>query len=199
MTRAGVALSSSDAYDAIVLAGGTARRLGGVDKPALVVGERSLLDRVLDAVAGAARVVVVGPARMTTRPVTWCRESPPGGGPVAAIAAGLREVTADRVVVLAGDLPFVTPDVISALLDAANGQNGVLLLDADGRDQLLVGAWRADALRDAMPAEPSGARLGPLMTGLNPVRLGLQRLADVPPPWFDCDTEDDLATARGLT
>ncbi|MGW0901366.1 NTP transferase domain-containing protein, partial [Streptomyces goshikiensis] len=36
-------------YDAIVLAGGAARRLGGVDKPALPVGARTLLDRVLDA------------------------------------------------------------------------------------------------------------------------------------------------------
>ncbi|MEU9382801.1 NTP transferase domain-containing protein, partial [Streptomyces sp. NPDC048279] len=41
------------AYDAIVLAGGAARRLGGADKPSVRVGGRPLLDRVLTACAGA--------------------------------------------------------------------------------------------------------------------------------------------------
>ncbi|WP_438949006.1 NTP transferase domain-containing protein, partial [Streptomyces harbinensis] len=36
-------------FDAIVLAGGAARRLGGADKAAVTVGGRPLLDRVLDA------------------------------------------------------------------------------------------------------------------------------------------------------
>ncbi|MYU19520.1 NTP transferase domain-containing protein, partial [Streptomyces sp. SID8361] len=56
------------AYDAVILAGGAARRLGGVDKPALRVGGRALLDRVLDACRGAGRTVVVGPRRPTVRP-----------------------------------------------------------------------------------------------------------------------------------
>ena len=49
-------------FDAILLAGGGAR-LGGADKPGLEVGEISLLDRVVAAVAGTARIVVVGPER----------------------------------------------------------------------------------------------------------------------------------------
>ncbi|WP_374119938.1 NTP transferase domain-containing protein, partial [Streptomyces sp. LS1784] len=54
-------------YDAIVPSGGTARRLGGADKPGLTVGEATLLDRVLAACAGARTTVVVGPARPTAR------------------------------------------------------------------------------------------------------------------------------------
>ena len=41
------------AYDAVVLAGGAARRLGGADKPGVRVGGRALLDRVLTACADA--------------------------------------------------------------------------------------------------------------------------------------------------
>ncbi|WP_165840672.1 NTP transferase domain-containing protein, partial [Streptomyces scopuliridis] len=59
------------AYDAIVLAGGAAKRLGGADKPGVRVGGRSLLDRVLAACEGAARTVVVGGRRPTARPVRW--------------------------------------------------------------------------------------------------------------------------------
>ncbi|MFF0480446.1 DUF6457 domain-containing protein [Streptomyces sp. NPDC004435] len=76
------------AYDAVVLAGGAARRLGGVDKPGLRVGGRALLDRVLAACAGARLTVVVGDPRPTVRPVRWTRERPAGTGPVAALAAG---------------------------------------------------------------------------------------------------------------
>ncbi|WP_344329901.1 molybdenum cofactor guanylyltransferase, partial [Kitasatospora putterlickiae] len=72
-------------YDAIVPAGGAARRLGGADKPGLTIGGTTLLDRVLAACADARTTVVVGPARPTARPgIRWTRERPPGGGPVVA-------------------------------------------------------------------------------------------------------------------
>jgi molybdopterin-guanine dinucleotide biosynthesis protein A len=188
----------ADPYDAVVLAGGSARRLGGVDKPALLVDGEAILDRVLDAVAGAARVVVVGPQRPTRRQVRWCREDPPGGGPVAALAAGLAEVTADRVVVLAGDLPFLTSGAVAELL-AALAADGALALDSGGRDQLLVGAWRTASLRAALPPEPVGASLGRVLGPLDVARVRLAEAPDVLPPWFDCDTDEDMATARGTS
>ena len=40
--------------------------------------------------------------------VRLVREQPPGGGPVAALRAGLAEVPTDVVALLAGDLPFLT-------------------------------------------------------------------------------------------
>ena len=185
----------AESYDAIVLAGGSARRLGGIDKPGLLVGERSLLDRVLTAVTDASRVVVVGPRRMTGRPVLWTAESPVGGGPVAAVAAGLDHVRASTVVVLAGDLPFLSAAAVHALLDAMVGHEGALLVDDGGRDQLLVGGWRTAALRAALPAEPAGARLGDTLGRLDAARVALP--ATERAPWFDCDTADDVATARG--
>jgi molybdopterin-guanine dinucleotide biosynthesis protein A len=187
-------VAETASYDAVVLAGGSGRRLGGVDKPALRVGEQSLLDRVLSAVADASVTVVVGPARETSRPVTWVREKPPGGGPVAALAAGLPLVTSSLVAVLAADLPFLDAGTVSQLRGALGDYDGALLVDDDGRDQLLVGVWRTAALRAALPASVAGARLGAVLGGLRAVRLS----ADVQPaPWFDCDTEADLTTARG--
>ncbi|MGB8652451.1 MAG: molybdenum cofactor guanylyltransferase [Mycobacteriales bacterium] len=176
-------------YDVLVLAGGSARRMGGVDKPALTVGDRTLLDRVLDAVPAEAGVVVVGPERPTARPVRWVREDPPGAGPVAAVRAGLPLVTADLVVLLAGDLPFLRPDVLQQLVDAVVS-DGALLVDDTGRDQYLCSAWRTGALRSA---DLGADRLGRLLGPLDAVRL---TAAGYPPPWTDCDTEDDLREAR---
>ena len=185
-------------YDAVVLAGGAARRLGGADKPGLRVGGRALLDRVLTACADAGTTVVVADPRPTLRPVRWAREDPPGAGPVAALDAGLRHTTADAVVVLSADLPFLEVATVRRLLTAlrTSGAEGVLLTDADGRDQPLVAAYRAPALRrelSALTNEHGG------LTGL-PLRrltaaLDLTRVPD-PVASFDCDTWDDLATAR---
>ncbi|MFI8188532.1 NTP transferase domain-containing protein [Streptomyces sp. NPDC085946] len=153
-------------YDAVVLAGGAARRLGGADKPGVRVGGRALLDRVLDACSGAGTTVVVADPRPTARPVTWAREEPPGGGPVAALDAGLRHTTAEHVVVLSADLPFLGGPVVERLLTTlrTSGTDGVLLADADGRDQPLVAAYRASALRRAL-AGLTGVSSGSPFTG----------------------------------
>ncbi|MFE9358587.1 NTP transferase domain-containing protein [Streptomyces olivaceoviridis] len=185
-------------YDAVVLAGGAARRLGGADKPGLRVGGRALLDRVLAACADAGTTVVVAAPRPTARPVRWTREEPPGGGPVAALEAGLRLTTAGHTVVLSADLPFLGQTTLRRLLTALEdtGADGALLTDADGRDQPLVAAYRTPALRRELTAL-AAAHGG--LGGLPLRRLtGALRLTRVPDPLasFDCDTWDDIATAR---
>ncbi|MFC9582884.1 NTP transferase domain-containing protein [Streptomyces yangpuensis] len=186
-------------YDAIVLAGGAARRLGGADKPALSVGGRALLDRVLDACPDALSTVVVGGRRPTARPVHWTREDPPGGGPVAALDAGLRATTAELVLVLSADLPFLDRETVRALLAApdAHGTDGALLRDPDGRDQPLVAAYRAEPLRReiALLATEHGGLTGLPLRALT-AELELTAVATRPLASFDCDTWEDLAAAR---
>ncbi|MEV4579027.1 NTP transferase domain-containing protein [Nonomuraea jabiensis] len=109
------------AFDAVILAGGEARRLGGADKPGLTVGGRSLVEHVVAAVADARTTIVVGPERPIPA-VVFVREDPPRSGPVPALAAGLNEVTAPWVVLLAGDLPFITARHVTSLLNAATTQ-----------------------------------------------------------------------------
>lgn len=190
------------AHDAIVLAGGAAKRLGGIDKPAVSVGGRALLDRVLGACGDAARTVVVGGRRPTARPVRWAREEPPGGGPVAALDAGVRQVDADTVLVLSADLPFLTRQTTHRLLDvlaADAAREGALLTDADGRDQPLVAAYRTEPLRReiALLATEYGSLAG-LPLRLLTSELDLARVAADTDPLasFDCDTWEDISTAR---
>lgn len=187
------------AYDVIVLAGGAAKRLGGADKPGVRVGGRALLDRVLAACADAALTVVVGGRRATARPVVWTREAPRGGGPLAALGAGLRMTTAERVLVLSADLPFLGPGTVDALLAAAGqpGREGALCTDPDGRDQPLVAAYRAEPLRRelALIATEYGGLAG-LPLRLLTAELDLARVDAGPDAAFDCDTWDDIAAAR---
>lgn len=152
-------------YDALVVAGGSSRRLAGADKLGLELGGRSLLEHVLAAVGHADRIVVVGPRRDVAHDVVWCQEDPVGGGPVAALAAGIGHVRAEVVVVLAGDLPLVA-GALRPLVDclaATPGADAAVLVDTAGRRNHLAAAWRAAALRDALqdlgnPADAAARR-----------------------------------------
>jgi molybdopterin-guanine dinucleotide biosynthesis protein A len=193
--------------DAVVLAGGRATRLGGVDKPALVVGERSLVASVVSAAtgAGARRVVVVGPARpgleLAGGGLRVVREDPPGSGPVPALHRGLAEATAPWVFVLAADLPFIRAAELRSLLTAAaegsasGGAAGAVLADDTGRPQWLAGCWPAAALHAAIGVYPGGSLHG-LLGPLRPAMVGPATGRAGPPPWLDCDTEEDVRLAR---
>jgi molybdopterin-guanine dinucleotide biosynthesis protein A len=192
-------MATRTGFDAVVLAGGAARRLGGVDKPALRVGGTTLLDRVLDACSGAGATIVVGPPRPTLRPVRWTREDPPGGGPLPALAAGLRETAAQVVLVLAADLPFLTEATVHALLDQVTGNaDGAVLVDSEGRENPLVAAYRTASLRRGFQLlEQDHGALAGLPLRLLTARLELGRLPDPGGlACYDCDTWDALNTAR---
>ncbi|WP_327324860.1 molybdenum cofactor guanylyltransferase [Streptomyces sp. NBC_01210] len=187
------------AYDAIVLAGGAAKRLGGADKPAVSVGGRALLDRVLGVCRDAGRTVVVGGRRVTVRPVVWAREEPPGGGPLAALDAGVRQIGAPAVLVLSADLPFLGERTVRQLIDAleTSGREAALLTDPGGRDQPLVAAYRTEPLRRelALLATEHGSLAG-LPLRLLTRELDLARIAAEPLASFDCDTWEDISAAR---
>ncbi|WP_033260647.1 molybdenum cofactor guanylyltransferase [Amycolatopsis vancoresmycina] len=179
-------------YAGIVVAGGSARRLSGVDKPALSVGGKPLLARAIHALEGAERVIAVGPRRPGFD-VVWTREPVPGTGPVAALAAGLVFVPDDveAVVVLAADLPGVRPSTVDRLVAAIGDGDGAVLVDAAGKRQWLLGAWRAAALRAALPDDVADAALRRVLGGLGVTEVPAERgEAD------DIDTPEDLERHR---
>lgn len=105
-----------EAFDALILSGGHGRRLGGVDKASLAMEGDTLLGRALAAVARAERIVVVGRSSGSLpEGVRVACEHPPGGGPVAAIAAGLSYVESRVVVILACDMPLMNSYVVERL------------------------------------------------------------------------------------
>ncbi|MFE5309973.1 molybdenum cofactor guanylyltransferase [Isoptericola sp. NPDC056578] len=196
-------------YDAVILAGGRATRLGGVPKPTVVLDGATLLDRALAAARDADRTVVVGPdpALPPGREVLVAREDPPFGGPVAGLDAGLRALDAAPgpghdapawVLVLAVDVPRAG-DAVPVLRAAVAGpgsttSDGAYLVRA-GRAQWLVGLYRRDALRRALDAV-AGPGNPAALAGV-PVRRLVAELSCVEVPddvgaSADVDTWDDL-------
>lgn len=167
-------MSASPAVEAVVLAGGRARRLGA-DKPRYVVGGRSLLDAAVDATCGVDAVVVVGPPDLA-QPERFLltQEDPPFGGPVAGVAAGVVALDAARgagrpapdwLLVLACDVPQAADLVprLRAELPVDASAQAVLAVDSD-RPQWLLGFYSRAAV-DAVVG-----RLGPAVRAA-PARL----------------------------
>lgn len=182
-----------ESFAAVVLAGGRAARLGGADKASVEVDGRTLLGHALDAVVDAAEVVVVGDPVPTERPVTFTRESPRYGGPVAALLTGrdalLRHVP--TLAVLAVDMPRVSARTVRRLHEAAAGRDGAALLDPDGRRQLamVLDVARLDAVRPDHEGQ-HGAALRTLLAPLD--------LVDVPAEGREHRDLDTWADLRDL-
>lgn len=143
---------------AVILTGGTGVRLGGVDKASIEIAGQTLLEHALTATAVADEVVVVGPQVPSTRPVTWTREDPPGGGPAAGLLAGLDALAfrPELVCVLAVDMPRFSAGTVARLVDvllSSDEADAACLVDEEDRKQWLAGVYRYDALAGARPAD----------------------------------------------
>jgi len=179
---------------AVVLAGGTAARMGGVDKASIEVSGVTLLERALAATMSAVEVVVVGPQVPTSRPVTWTLEDPPSGGPAAGLLTPLdRFLTPpDLLAVLAVDMPRVNAGTVARLTWAVEGDpavDGAVLVGPDGRRQTLAAVYRHAALRAAAPGleERHGLPMHRLVSDLR-----LREVPAVGEETRDVDTWDDL-------
>jgi molybdopterin-guanine dinucleotide biosynthesis protein A len=164
-----------DDFAAVILAGGTAARMDGIDKAGVEYAGRTLLEHALDAVAGAIEVVVVGDPVPTTRPATFVREEPPHGGPAAGLLAG-RDALLGRpacLAVLAVDMPRVSDDTFRRLLAAAEGRQGAFLADSSGR-RTLAGVLVLAELDRVRPVDPSGLSVQRLLAPLDLVAVAAE-------------------------
>lgn len=207
---------SSPWANAIVLVGGSGRRLGGVDKAGLHVGGMSLLERMLRATGGLQdagagpktdtaiqTTVVVGQTAERGHvsgagQVLWTHEEPVGGGPVAAIVAGLSAMPVDApwTLLLAVDHPgaeVIIPLLARAATNAVAAVAAVCPIDEGGREQWLLAAYRTSSLRSALGESGSGQgqALYPLLRALPD-----QGVKADPADLRDVDTPADLAAWR---
>jgi len=132
---------------AVVLAGGASRRFRP-DKLAEQLDGEPLLDGVLASLPERVEtVIVVGAAREVIRPVIFTSEEPAGGGPAAALVAGLRralEESGDAIVTLPGDAPLAgkAASILLSRLESEPSTEAVVGVDASGREQPLQLALR---------------------------------------------------------
>ena len=177
-----------------LIAGGRARRLGGLEKAWLERGGQPQVLRLAATFADAAGDVLVSAnrelARLEAAGLRAVADRVEGTGPLAALDALAAACRSDWLFTLPVDL-VDAPDDLLATLVAGRSTHGARLCDDDGA-QPLVALWRTDMLREtvaaALAAREYAVHALQARLGLAEVRLRGMRLGNL-------NTPDDLHAA----
>jgi molybdopterin-guanine dinucleotide biosynthesis protein A len=156
----------------------------GRDKASLPApGGATLLEWMLNRLQGSADEIIVAGGQSTSLPdaVRRVPDAIPGWGPLGGMLAGLREVSAPYVWVLACDLPEVTPALADLLFGRAQGREAAVPRVA-GRVQGLCAVYAsgiAERLEQFLSA--GGRAVHELVDELDVVFLNEDELRTVDP------------------
>jgi molybdenum cofactor guanylyltransferase len=131
-----------------ILAGGRARRLGGIDKSALLVGGQSILDRqlaVLRSLTPHILIVASDEHRYREAGVPVVRDRIAGAGSLGGIYTALVEAPTEQLVVMACDMPFLTAPFLARLAALGAGADAAIPRDARGLHPVCAGWARGAA------------------------------------------------------
>ena len=188
-----------------ILAGGRGSRLGGVDKAALDLNGRPLLEHVLAAVSPLAReiLVVANDDRLASDPrLTVIRDPEPHAGVLPALLAALDTASSELMLLVACDMPFLDRALIETLVRLAEQQD-VVMPKVEGREQPMHAIYRVAACRAAVRAALEQGRRR-MIAFLDDVRTltveepDLRRIDPQLRSFFNVNTPDDLALARQI-
>ena len=188
---------------AIILAGGESQRMG-CDKATLVLGEHSLLQRVIAIVQPIFPQVLVSVRRH--RPDIDLRQicdTQADAGPLAGLCAGLEQSTTPWVFAVATDMPFVQAALIEHLARQRFGSQDcqAVIPVVAGHPQPLAAFYAVSALaviQDLLAGDGKRS-LRAALERLNVCYVDESELRAADPglrSFFDLDTPDDVAAAR---
>ena len=167
---------SPDTTAGAILAGGRARRFGGPDKARLIIQGRSIIERqveLLRAVTNEVFLVGHEPERFADLGLPVFADRISGAGALGGILTALESTDADRVLVIACDMPFLVPGLLRALLARADSGDGAWVRTARGPEPL-VACYRQQAREPIRAAIASGHLKAAELAG----RLRLRELTE---------------------
>ena len=167
---------------ALILAGGRATRLGGIDKRELVIDGCTIFERQVAVLASRVAEIVVSSPREVAGYRTVA-DAVPDIGPLAGIAAGLNAARTPWLLVVAGDMPNITGPLVDLVLSriAASGIDGPIGGQGEGTlPASPVGGAAAPGIAQggALPASPVGGAAAP---GIDAIGI---RIDGLPEPLF---------------
>ena len=182
----------------LLLNGGSSSRLG-VDKASQVIAGTPIAARVARVLCSVSDpVLAVGRGDGLSLPVV----QDDGEGPLAAFFKGAVEL--DRrgcrgpILLVACDLPFITPELLSLVRDSLATSDAALPVH-NGFDQPLAACYSREAVRVAGKLLSNGERsLKALIQAIRVVRILPEVWTAVAPAeaLFDVDTPEQLQAAR---
>ncbi|MEK7402127.1 MAG: molybdenum cofactor guanylyltransferase [Gemmatimonadota bacterium] len=191
----------------MVLAGGANRRFGGAPKGLKDVGGKRIVDRVADALRWATpnlTLVSNSPDAVHWLPgVAVLRDRYPDSGGLAGVDVAL--ATGNDALVVAWDMPFVTPDLLQLILATARNEDADVVVPESGSPHGFEPFCAFYSARVATALEQfllTNAAPSDFVASLPRVaRVSLEALAKVGDParlFMSVNSADDLMRARAL-
>lgn len=123
----------------IILAGGTASRMGGLNKAFIEVGGERLIDRTLRVYRFLFREIIIS----TNAPLDYLEFNEQivadihrGKGPLGGIHAGLLQANSEQVFVSACDMPYLSGEFIRHMIQETADHDLVVPVTANGFESL---------------------------------------------------------------
>lgn len=170
-----------------ILAGGRARRFGGVDKSALLVNGQRIVERHLDLLRRLSpHVFIVGhtPERFAALGAGVVEDVVADAGPLGGLLTAVSRAEAPQVIVLACDLPLVTERLLRGLLETmARHPDADVVVPRDARGRHPLCACYRTRCAPALAARVAAGRLKVLdaLSDLAVVDVGPDRLRELDP------------------
>jgi molybdopterin-guanine dinucleotide biosynthesis protein A len=182
----------------------------GTDKARLVLGGQTFIERIATALtAVASTVTIVGSNRagenhrlsLNGLPLPVVTDVFEKWGALGGLHAALLAATAEWVVVVACDLPFVTGDLFLHLASLRGSYDAVAPVQRDGRPQPLCALYRARTCRPATEKliKDGERRPGTLLQSLRTRWVAFEEVAglDGASQFFEnVNTPEDYARAQ---
>jgi molybdenum cofactor guanylyltransferase len=184
------------ALAAAILAGGRARRLGGVNKGALDIGGAPIIDRQLKTLAAlTSDIFVVGrpDAFWTERGLPVIEDEIADAGPLGGIYTALVHSPADRTLVVGCDMPFLAVDFLERL-QAVTEADVVVARSARGIEPLCAVYSRACAGEIRARLDRGANEASVLPAGVRVAEVAVDR----PLVILNVNTPHDYERAKGL-
>lgn len=195
-------MSGSTKTAAAIVAGGGARRFGGQDKGRLVVAGRTIIVRqveVLQRVASELLIVAPDASRFADLPARVVPDRAAGLGAIGGIDSALHATSCERVLVVAGDLPFLTSELLAHLVRLCQDRDGAWIRTHRGVEPLVACYRTAARDRVAQYIAGGGRKASDLGTVLDMAELvspDLDRFGDPARLLANINTPDDYARVQ---
>lgn len=182
----------------VILAGGASTRMGGYDKFLLPMGEKRILDHIVERLSPQVDALVLN--TNTTDISTELAILPDRGnsmGPLSGLYTVLRYAKDNgysKIVSVASDTPFIPHDLVVRFMEQPD--NRLVVAKSDDRLHPIIGLWDVTLLQDVKRAlERPQLKVMSFVKNNNASEVVWDQALD---PFFNINTAEDLEKAKKL-
>ncbi|MGL4577614.1 MAG: molybdenum cofactor guanylyltransferase MobA [Shewanella xiamenensis] len=143
--------------DAVILAGGLARRMGGDDKGLVELNGKAMIEHTIERIKPQVKEILINANRNQTRYAefgfTVLSDEHTGFlGPLAGMITAMGHTQADYLLVVPCDCPLLPRDLVARLLASIEANDAELAVASDGEREQPVVMLLKPSLRESMTA-----------------------------------------------